>query len=173
MLGRKMLVIGAIAGLALVVTAIPALAAPKRGFVSGPTQTITARLTGFSYFDNTPPGSADICCPVVHSKAGGTGTYTDPITTAVPGSGGRGMETKAGTRIYIPKIRKYFVVEDSGASKYGTRHFDLWVGGQGFPRRSSDRCMDQVTGTAQVVLNPGPGLPVTVGPLTGSNGCRI
>ena len=173
MRGRKILVVGAIVATALVVTAIPALAATKRGFVSGPTHTITARLTGYSYFDNTPPGSADICCPVIHSKAAGTGTYTDPITTAVPGSGGRGMETPAGTRIYIPKLRKYFVVEDSGASKYGTRHFDLWVDGQGHPRRASDRCMDQVTGSAQVVLNPRPGLPVTVGPLTGSNGCHL
>ena len=40
-------------------------------------------LTGYSYWDNTPPGSAAIARPVVHRRAGGTGTYSDPITIAV------------------------------------------------------------------------------------------
>lgn len=166
MLGRKALVVAALVLGLLGAVAIPALAAP------GP-RTITADLTGYSFFDNTPPGSADICCKVIHSKAGGVGTYADPITTAVPGRGGRGMQTPAGTRLYIPKLRRYFIVEDSGATPKRLTRFDLWVGGQGFPRSSSDRCMDQVTGTAQVILNPGAGYPVTVGPLTGSRGCRI
>lgn len=167
MLTRKIVVTASIVGLVLFGLAPTATAAPIRGV------TITAELTGYSYQDNNPPGSADICCGVIHQKAGGTGTFADPITTAVPGSGGRGMETPVGTRLYVPKLKRYFVVEDSGATKMRTRHFDLWVDGQGFSKRASDRCMDSFTGRAQVILNPGPGLPVIVGPLTGRNGCRV
>jgi len=140
---------------------------------SGSEKTITARLTGFSRQDNTPPGSADIRCGQIHKKAGGVGTYTDPITAAVPGRGGKGMETPAGTRLYVPDLKRYFIVEDSGATKGSTTHFDLWVGGKGFSKSASDKCMNQLTGNATVIINPGPGKPVTVGPLTGSNGCVI
>ena len=140
--------------------------------LDGTAKTVTAQLTGYSYFDNTPPGSADICCPKLHQKAGGAGTYVDPITTAVPGSGGQGMETPAGTRLYVAKLKRYFIVEDSGASGSGYR-FDLWVGGQGFDESSSEQCMSEVTGDAQAILNPAAGLPVTVGPLTSSSGCKV
>jgi len=147
---------------------------PAGGVVlDGTAQTITAELTGYSYQDNSPPGSADICCPVLHQKAGGTGTYEDPITTAVPGSGGRGMETPAGTRLYIEKLRRYFLVEDSGATGTGKARFDLWVGGQGFSKSDSDACMNSLTGDAEVILNPAAGLAVTVGELTVSGGCKI
>ena len=40
----------------------------------------SAYLTGYSYWDNTPPGSAAISKPVIHRRAGGTGKYNDPIT---------------------------------------------------------------------------------------------
>jgi hypothetical protein len=110
---------------------------------------------------------------VLHKVAGGQGTYADPITTAVPGHSGSGMETAKGTRIYVAKVKRYFIVEDSGATKMSGKHFDLWVGGQGFSKSSSDKCMNSYTGKATVILNPPAGEPVTVGPLTGSNGCRI
>lgn len=141
--------------------------------LTGSAQTITAELTGYSYQDNTPPSSAKISAPVLHKVAGGTGTFADPITTAVPGHSGQGMETPKGTRLYVPRLKRYFIVEDSGATKMSTRHFDLWVGGQGFPKSASDKCMNSYTGREQVVLNPGAGMPVTVGPLTGANGCRV
>jgi hypothetical protein len=148
-------------------------AGPAGGVVASGTQSsITAELTGYSFQDNTPPGSATISMPVLHSKAGGTGTYADPVTTAVPGSASS-PETPKGTRLYIAKLKRYFIVEDSGATKEGTRHFDLWVDGQGFSKSASDKCMDSYTGTSSVILNPPQGEPVTVGPLTGANGCRI
>ena len=108
-------------------------------------------LTGYTYFDNTPPG-ADISYPTVHREAGGTGTYDDPITLAVGHSRMDGrdiLDIASGTRIYIPVVRKYFVVEDtcgdgenpqlSGchvlsteAQAVGARYwFDLWIGGEG------------------------------------------
>src|SRR5688572_11781310 len=46
-------------------------------------QTIHAYLTGYSFFDNTPPASATISHPVLHSLAGGIGTFDDPVTVAV------------------------------------------------------------------------------------------
>lgn len=138
----------------------------------GPAQTISAEITGYSFQDNTPPGSATISMPVIHRVAGGTGTFLDPITTAVPGSAGS-PETPRGTKLYVAKLRRYFIVEDSGASKEGGRHFDLYVDGQNFTKADSTACMDSYTGTASVILNPPQGEPVTVGPLTGSGGCRI
>jgi hypothetical protein len=41
-----------------------------------------AYTTGYGYPDNTPAGNA-ISNPIIHSGAGGTGTYADPITLAV------------------------------------------------------------------------------------------
>lgn len=187
MRGRKVLFVGAFLALALVVAAPTALAAcwtnqgggsssvgstgPGGSFAPG--QTVSASLTGYSYFDNTPAGSADICCPVLHRRAGGRGTYTDPITVAVPGSGAS-MQLPAGTRVYVSSLRRYLIVEDSGATREAGRyHFDVWVDGAGYGELSSQACMDELTDTVSVVLNPRPGYPVTVGPLTGSNGCRL
>lgn len=144
-----------------------------KGILTGTPRTITASNTGFSIFDNSPPGTADICCARIHSKAGGTGTRLDPISVAVPGSGGQGMELAAGTLIYYAAIRRYGIIEDSGATKMSNPHFDWWVGGQGFPESSSEQCMSEITKDAQIIVNPAAGLPVTVGPLTGQSGCHI
>lgn len=138
----------------------------------GPAQTITAEITGYSFQDNTPEGSATISMPVLHRVAGGVGTFTNPITTAVPGSADS-PETPRGTKLYVPKLRRYFIVEDSGASSEGTRHFDLYVDGQGFSKSDSDACMNSYTGSTRVILNPPAGEPVTVGPLTTRGGCKL
>ena len=141
--------------------------------VTGEQKTITVRTTGFSWFDNSPPSSATVCCGTWHKEASGTGTREDPITVAVPGSGGSGMEFPAGTLFYSSSLKRYLGVEDSGASKFDQPHLDIWVGGQGFDRDSSDRCMQEITGTQQVTIHPPPGLPVNAGPLTGPDGCSI
>ena len=62
---------------------------------------LTAYTSGYSYWDNTPPGSADISNGVIHTKAGGAGTFDDPITVAVGHviSGGNDMlDYAAGTK---------------------------------------------------------------------------
>lgn len=138
----------------------------------GPAQTITAAISGYSYQDNSPPGSATISMPVIHRVAGGTGSFLDPITTAVPG-GASNPETPKGTKLYVAKLRRYFIVEDSGATKEGGKHFDLYVDGQGFSKADSNACMDSYTGSATIILNPPAGEPVTAGPLTGTGGCRV
>lgn len=141
--------------------------------VTGAEQSIQAELTGYSYQDNTPAGSADICCPVLHQKAGGTGTFADPLTTAVPGSGGSGMEFPKGTKFYVPSIKRYVIVEDSGATKMSSPHLDIWVDGEGHGKGDSDACMNSFTGKATIVKNPAAGRTVTAGPLTTSGGCKI
>lgn len=140
---------------------------------TGTAQSTTISLTGYSFQDNQGGNNATICCGVIHKTAGGIGTYADPTTVAVPGSGGQGMETSAGTRAYLPTVHKYVIVEDSGASKEGTRHFDMYVGGQGTSKAASDACMDKITASVPAQLNPPTGLLVHPGAITTSSGCNL
>jgi hypothetical protein len=141
--------------------------------VAAPGKQITIQLTGYSYADNTPPGSSQVCCSVLHRTAGGQGTFADPITVAVPGSGGRGMQFAQGTRFYLPTVRRYVIVEDSGASTYGLPHLDMWVDGRGGSIGAVENCMDAITGRVPAELNPPPGRPVLAGPISSGYGCHI
>lgn len=110
-----------------------------------------AFLTFYGWYDNTPPGG-DISYPKLHSTAGGKGTYADPITFA-----SSTKEIAAGTRIWVPRVGKYFIMEDScqecgedwsgqgpngGPNLY---HFDLWLGGQGGNAFDAIDCEDALT----------------------------
>ena len=53
---------------------------------------------------------------MLHKQAGGTGTFADPITVAVPGHQGD-MDWQPGTKFYLPSVQRYVMVEDSGAAK--------------------------------------------------------
>jgi hypothetical protein len=172
-------------------TAAPSPATtPSPTPASSPTgvRTIAAYLTGYSYFDNTPPGSVEISHAVLHQSAGGTGTYADPITVAVGHSIVEGrdvLDWPAGTRFYVPNLRRYFVVEDtcgdgstpqSGPCHVGypapaTTWLDLWVGGSGGPASGADSCMDSVTGVWTVLVDPAPNYATVVGDIYGSAGC--
>lgn len=71
--------------------------------------------TAYTWHDNTPPGSAVIARSVVHDRAGGVGTWEDPITVAVGHSATGSVHTwdvPAGTRLYFPDLARYGVVED-------------------------------------------------------------
>ena len=100
-------------------------------------------MTFYGYFDNSPPGTA-IAHPVIHGGAGGVGTFDDPITFAVAPE----VQNKVppGTRIYIPSLEKYFIMEDDctssgpggapvqgegcdGELENGVNEFDLWIDG--------------------------------------------
>ena len=147
-----------------------------------------AYLTGYSYFDNTPPGSADISHPILHTTAGGTGTYADPITVAVGHSltgAGDVLDWTAGTRFYVPNLRKYFVAEDTcgdgpdpqagpchvGYPAPATTWLDLWVGGKGGTAGGADACMNAITGVWSIVINPAAGLATASGGVYGPGGC--
>ncbi|MBT1004351.1 hypothetical protein KIH31_17330 [Paenarthrobacter sp. DKR-5] len=126
----------------------------------------TVYTTAYTWFDNTPPGSSSISYPVLHRTAGGTGTYGDPVTVAVGHSKASGKDVpdfSPGTRIYLPDVRRYFMVEDScgdgpkpedgpchqGRNADGsgsTIWLDVWIGGEGGTAREARRCASRVTG---------------------------
>ncbi|MBT1003390.1 hypothetical protein KIH31_12330 [Paenarthrobacter sp. DKR-5] len=147
----------------------------------------TAYTTGYTWFDNTPAGSSAIAYPVLHKTAGGTGTYADPLTIAVGHSIINGKDIPdypAGTRMYIPDVRRYFIVEDScgdgptpqdGSCHQGvnadgsgsTIWLDLWLGGQSATADTAAACAGTVTdGSSKlhtVVFNPAPNYVVAPG----------
>jgi hypothetical protein len=152
----------------------------------GSTAGFEAYITGYSYWDNTPPGSGDISNPVLHDNAGGTGTYADPITLAVGHSivGGKDiLDYPEGTKFYLPYLKKYAIVEDTcgdgrtpqngpcHTGYQGHAWLDLYVGGQGASRSSSDSCMSRLTGVHSVIKDPAANYPVSAGSLTEA-GCK-
>lgn len=153
----------------------------------------TVYTTAYTYFDNTPAGSADIAFPhsrygsTIHNKAGGTGTYNDPITLAVGHviTGGKSTPDFApGTRFYFPDVRKYAIVEDicgdggtpqdipchnvSTAAHGSTLWLDIWIGGSaGDDPAALDKCAGIVTDSTgalhTVVKDPSPNYAVVPG----------
>jgi len=122
---------------------------------------IRIELTGYSFYDNTPAGSAEVSHPILHHTAGGRGTFADPVTVAVPSESSFGP----GTRFYLPSVRRYAIVEDSGASSSSGNHLDLWVDGEGGSESAVESCMDRLTGDAPAEVNPPEGRQVIAGPI--------
>ena len=157
----------------------------------GPSGTVIpkAYITGYSWFDNTPPGSATISHPQIHQTAGGTGTWADPITLAVGhdlSSGQDVLDYPAGSRFYIPDFKRYFIVEDTCGDgptpENGPCHvpptgattlLDVWIGGQSGTKASTDACMNKLTGIHQVVLDPDASRPVSAGEIFSNGACQI
>jgi hypothetical protein len=159
--------------------------APANG---GDERKIRAYVTGYSYFDNTPPGSATISNPVVHRTAGGTGTFDDPITVAVGHSISGGSDTldwPAGTKFYVPNLRRYLIAEDTcgdgsrpqdgpchvGFPASATTWLDVWVGGKGGSRNGADDCMGNITDVWDVLVKPRPDHVVVSGDIYSGAGC--
>jgi hypothetical protein len=124
--------------------------------------------------------------PTVHDIATeGKGTFDDPNTfaTGVKDSGSP-AEIDVGTLIYVPMVRKYFVMEDQCAEcsnewfNNGTWHVDLWMGpSYGSSNTPLLACEDQLTvgdtnhGTGTIIIDPPPGLPVDTNPLFSNDTC--
>lgn len=140
-------------------------------------------VTGYSYWDNTPAGSATISDPVLHSVAAGTGSYADPITVAVGHSIISSVDIldfPKGTRFYVPNLRRYFIVEDTcgdgktpqnGACHTGypsaaSFWIDVWVGGGTVNATVSNSCMNAITGVHVVITNPASNYAVTPGEIS-------
>ena len=156
-------------------------------------------MTFYGYFDNSPPGTA-IAHPVLHSGAGGVGTFDDPITFAVAPE----VQNKvpAGTRIYIPSLKKYFIMEDDctssgpggepvqgqgcdGELQDGINEFDLWIdgdphknapdnpgSGSGNNDNNMTNCEDTLTASGvTVIMNATDGQPVNTKPLDNDGKC--
>jgi len=130
-------------------------------------------ITAYTWYDNTPEGSPDISHPVLHKRAGGAGTYADPVTIAVGHSletGNDVLDFPAGTRIYLPDVRRYFIVEDTcgdgpapeegpchaQAARHGgaSTWLDIWIGGEGEDESFARRCAEQVTGVRAAIFHP-------------------
>ena len=140
-------------------------------------------ITAYTWFDNTPEGSPDISHPVLHKSAGGTGTFEDPITIAVGHSLASGhdvLDFPAGTRIYLPDVRRYFIVEDTcgdgnepeggpchqGANANGTNStiwIDMWIGGESMSASGADNCAAKVTDVHTAVFDPASNYAVAPG----------
>lgn len=112
-----------------------------------PTTQIIKNITFYGWPDNDPPG-ANIAYPVIHNKAGGAGTYSDPLTFATKST------FPKGTILYVPYIQKYVIMEDECAS-CGASHIDIWMPSDGNFNKQVLACENKWTRTNQeVILNP-------------------
>lgn len=156
----------------------------------------TAYTTGYGWWDNTPRGSSIISNPVLHRVAGGTGTYTDPVTVAVGHTITNGrdiLDYKPGTRMYVPNLRKYLIVEDTcgdgnrpqltachnvkGSAPGVTVWIDVWIGGSAkVTHATSDACESTMTdgdgALHELIINPRPGYTVQTGDILQAAGCK-
>jgi hypothetical protein len=149
---------------------------------------ITAYLTGYTYYDNTPAGSAAVSNPVIHQTAGGTGTYTDPITLAVGHTitGSQDvLDWPAGTIFYVPNLRKYFIVEDTcgdgptpqnepchtGYPAPATTWLDLWIDGQTDTETQATNCANAITDVHKVIKDAPSNYAVVPGAVAANGGC--
>jgi hypothetical protein len=135
----------------------------------------TAYLTGYSYYDNYPKFSTTICCGVIHTQAGGTGSYADPITLAVGAVNGT-PDVPPGTRFYVPALRKYFMVEDICAACHaghaGTDIWvDAWVDGRTSTETQANACMSSITGVHDIYRDPVSNLVVVPGVISANGSC--
>ena len=146
-------------------------------------------VTLYGFVDNSPP-SAIISNPVIHQTAGGTGTFSDPVTFATDKN-----EEKPGTIVYYSFLQKYFIMEDTctecskdfrgppgnGDNPTPVRaghlwRIDLWAGGDKRSLKNPDKsallnCEDNLTqdNGGQVTLNPPNNLPVDTTPIYNVN----
>ncbi|MDN5805363.1 MAG: hypothetical protein L0H26_12385, partial [Microlunatus sp.] len=132
-----------------------------------PSSSVRAFVTGYTWWDNSPPGSAEISHPVLHRRAGGTGTYADPITMAV-GYTSAGPDIPYGTRFYLPNFQKYFIVEDICGACHRppanvTYKLDLWLDGRSSSAKGAKSCAYRITGNQPVIRNPARTYPVRAG----------
>ena len=140
----------------------------------------TAYLTGYSYWDNSPPQSRAIARPVLHQEAGGAGSYEDPVTIAVGHrieSGKQTLDFPVGTLFYIPRLKKYALVEDvcgdgdmpqlgpCHIGRNGMPWLDIYIGGDGTSAGQAERCTRQITELQPVIIHPAPGRDVDPGPI--------
>jgi hypothetical protein len=154
-------------------------------------------VTGYTWFDNTPRGSALISHPERHRTAGGVGSFDDPVTVAVGHQlvdGRDVLDLPAGTLLYLPHLQRYGIVEDTcgdgprpqdvachdlGRAPKGARLWlDVYVGGSADEDAgAAAECARQITDSGgralrEIVVNPGPDRRVTPGPIFVGGKCR-
>jgi Putative Ig domain len=135
-------------------------------------------MTLYGYADNSPPGTG-IAHPCIHLAAGGTGTYSDPVTFATDVN-----EEPWCAVIYVPYMHRYFIHEDECSecdADWNASHlyrFDMWAGGDALSRAQPERkallrCESTWTrgnsptdpANPSILVDPPPNLPVTTDPI--------
>jgi hypothetical protein len=176
----------------------PDLGGGTGGGGDGPQTILNVYVTWYGFNDNSCQVETDHSCntigypmsdgfPTKHEiGTEGDGTYANPGTFATAAADdGSNAELAPGTIIYIPKVRKYFVMEDQCAecgdewAQKKAYHVDVWMG----PSYGSDdtalmNCEDAMTlgdgtfmGTGTIIVNPSPDLPVEPTPLFANGTC--
>jgi hypothetical protein len=168
------------------------------GGSGGPQTLLNVYVTWYGFNDNSCQVESDHDCnviafgksdgfPTLHDVGTeGDGSYANPGTFATGADdSGSPAEFAPGTLIYIPSVRKYFIMEDQCAEcgmewdQKKAYHVDVWMG----PSYGSDdtalmACEDQLTlgdgtfmGTGTIIVNPAPDLPVEPTPLFADGNC--
>lgn len=122
-----------------------------------------SRVTFYGYPDNSPPGPAIAYNCGRGYTAGGTGTYSDPLTVASATGEYNQCEI-----IYLPYLRKYLRVEDecdecTSDWANGVAHIDVWTGSSTVNGGQTQlNCEDTLTPDANqgIVRQPSSNLPV-------------
>jgi hypothetical protein len=147
--------------------AFKACASPSTGNPTGTSYAMN--ISGYGWPDNSPPGPAT-AYPQIHSQAGGTGSYADPITFATDPT-----ELAPGTKIYIPYLQRYLINEDyspqAGSDwQNQRRRITVWVGGDANSSAAAVAACEQRISRVgvNVVVNPPSNLVVSTGPLFNS-----
>lgn len=154
--------------------------------LGGSTHTVSATVTFYGWPDNSPPGNA-IAHPVIHSGAGGDGSYCNPTTFATEPTSSENKMFPYGVVLYVPLVDKYFIREDdctnsgpssgSGSNGCSGIWFDLWIGGDANSNFSKVIACEQAltpSGKVNVVVDPPSGETVNwTGPIySDSLGCN-
>ncbi|KAJ5462107.1 uncharacterized protein N7458_003659 [Penicillium daleae] len=126
-------------------------------------------ITFYGYPDNSPPGPDTAHnCGGRNYKAGGSGTYNNPVTIATaPG------ELNVCEIVYLPLLTKYGRYEDDCAQcttdyKNGQHHIDIWTGSSTTNGGQKQiNCEDDLTpgGRYSIVRNPPTNYTVNAAPL--------
>jgi hypothetical protein len=155
----------------VIVAPVVAAAAAFAGIaMAGSAEAATTRnfyVTLYGWPDNSPPGDGTA---FGSGHAGGTGTYSDPITFATDQD-----ELAPGTKVYYPYLHRYFIMEDECVEcdqdwANGKYHIDLWIGGHNGTTSKVLACEDALTqDSAQVILSPPSNEPVDTTPLYNSS----
>lgn len=126
---------------------------------------LTVYVTYYGWPDNDPAGTAIAYpkvdgYPTIHNGAGGIGTFNDPITFAA-----KVGRFPVGTKIYVPYIKKYVILEDTCAS-CTTNWIDIWMESDGNNTNKVIACEEYWTKENQLVeVNPPAGREVSTLPL--------
>jgi hypothetical protein len=144
----------------------PAPPAPEPVPAPVVTPNAAGRISFYGANNNDPPGSRAIAfTTVLHKQAGGTGTFDDPLTFAAAEGA-----FKLGTKIYVPDVRRYFILEDL-CPGCGRAEVNLWTGPA--DDEGIERCQKSLKrdGARPYVVNPPAGYPVVTGDLYQGGRC--